>query len=362
METKKEFHNAIFLKQFKAPLEMGKAETKLPVQDQVLIKVAGAGICHSDVHVWEGIWQKGGAPEKLPHILSHEISGTIVEKGEQVPDTFKVGDNVLVYPWQWKYDDKYTAKGLTNVANSPIVPGINVDGGFQEYFLVKSYKYLVNANGIDDIAAIAPLSCGGLTTYRAVKKAVPYLEPDDYVAIIGLGGLGSYAVQYLKLFAPFTNIIGIDTKDDSIEFVDGISKLNYAINIKKMDPKGEIRKIVGRNGLKTVIDLVGRGTVGLYSDLLGKEGIYVLVGLMGLEKEEITPFNTVFTERTITGSYVGTLSEQIEVVNLAKKGLLNYKKPISKTLKLSEAYEGIINLEEQKAVGRQVVIPSATPR
>ncbi|KAA8922247.1 alcohol dehydrogenase catalytic domain-containing protein [Thermoplasma sp.] len=352
-----EFHNAAYMKQFKAPLELDKAKTQHPVRDQVLIRVAGAGICHSDVHVWEGVWQRGGAPEKLPHILSHEISGTVVEKGEDVPETIKIGSKVLVYAWQWKFDDHYTVRGLTNVANTPSVPGINIDGGFQEYFLVSHYKYLIDANGIDDLPAIAPLSCGGLTTYRAVKKAASYIEPDDFVAVVGLGGLGSYAVQYIRLIAPFANIIGIDTRDESIEFVSKISRIDHSVNAKKTDVSSEIKKITGRRGLKAVIDLVGKGTLTTYSDLMGKESIYVIVGLMGTDREQITSLNTVLFEKTVTGSYVGTIGEQMEVINLARKGLIDYRSPVSRRLNLSEASEGILNLENQKALGRQVVIP-----
>ena len=125
-----ERHRAAFLTKFNAPLEMGEADTRLPAGDQVLVKVSGAGICHSDVHVWEGIWYKGGAPGKLPHIPSHEISGTVVAKGERVPESIKIGDAVLVYPWQWLEDDRYTIRGLTNIPSKPVAPGINIDGEF----------------------------------------------------------------------------------------------------------------------------------------------------------------------------------------------------------------------------------------
>ena len=352
-----EKHRAAFLTKFNAPLEMGEADTRLPAGDQVLVKVSGAGICHSDVHVWEGIWYKGGAPGKLPHIPSHEISGTVVAKGERVPESIKIGDAVLVYPWQWLEDDRYTIRGLTNIPSKPVAPGINIDGGFQEYFLASHYRYLVNANGISDLPALAPMSCGGLTTYRAVKKLSSSLEPDDYVAVVGLGGLGSYALQYLKILFPQVNIIGVDIRDDSIEFAEKIAKMDAALNSRKEDAYRRINEITRGSGLGGVIDLVGKGTLSTYGRLLAKEGIYVMVGLMGTtEQESLSPFFTVSMEKTVTGSYVGTLAEQQEVVALARKGLIDYRKPVSARLTLDKASQGIMDLEEGKALGRQVVM------
>ncbi|WMT51666.1 MAG: alcohol dehydrogenase catalytic domain-containing protein [Ferroplasma sp.] len=350
-------HRAAFLVDFKSPLEMGYTDTAIPVGNQVLIRVSGAGICHSDVHVWEGIWYKGGSPGKLPHIQSHEISGTVAAIGDSVPERIKPGDPVLVYPWQWLEDDRYTAAGLTNVPDRPVVPGINIDGGFQEYFLVSHYRYLVDARGIEDLPALAPLSCGGLTTYRAVKKLDGKLQPDDYVAVVGLGGLGSYAVQYLRLLFPQVNIIGADIREDSIEFAEGICRMDGYINPASGDTNKAITEITRGHGFRGVIDLVGKGTLSIYSRALSKEGIYVMVGLMGTGiQESISPFFTVSMEKTITGSYVGTLSEQHEVVDLARKGLINYRKPVSSRIALENASKGLQNLEDGKALGRQVVV------
>ncbi|MEM0156550.1 MAG: alcohol dehydrogenase catalytic domain-containing protein [Thermoplasmataceae archaeon] len=352
-----EKHRAAFLTKFKAPLEMGETDTPLPTGDQVLVKVSGAGICHSDVHVWEGIWYRGGAPGKLPHIPSHEISGTVVAKGESVPERVRIGDAVIVYPWQWLEDDRYTIRGLTNIPDKPVAPGINTYGGFQEYFLASHYRYLVNANGITDLPALAPMSCGGLTTYRAVKKLSTALEPDDYVAVVGLGGLGSYALQYIRILFPQVNVIGVDIRNDSIEFADKIVKMDATVNSRTDDVYRRITEIVGGSRLGGVIDLVGKGTLSIYSRLLSKEGIYVMVGLMGTtEQESLSPFFTVSMEKTVTGSYVGTLAEQQEVISLSRRGLIDYRKPVSARITLDQASQGIQDLEEGRALGRQVVV------
>ncbi|WP_188681308.1 alcohol dehydrogenase catalytic domain-containing protein [Thermogymnomonas acidicola] len=351
-------HRAVYLTEFRKPLSPGTAETPEPRGEQVLIRVVGAGICHSDVHVWEGVWSSTGAPRRLPHIQSHEIAGVVERVGERVPDAFREGTGVLVYAWQWEHDDMFTAEGLTNLSDSPLVPGIHTDGGFQEYYLVPHYRYLINASGISDLAAAAPLTCGGLTTYRAVRKAAPYVRPDDYVAVIGLGGLGAYAAQYIRKFCPQANLIGIDMKESAVDFVSSITPLDSHIVPHDGDVLSSIRAETHGSGLRAVIDLVGSGTLSTYIRALAKGGIYVLVGLMGSGKTDtISPGSTVLLERNISGSYVGTLAEQHEVVALARKGVIDYRKPVTARMPLDDAYAGLQALHSGQVLGRQVVTP-----
>ncbi|WP_075056964.1 alcohol dehydrogenase catalytic domain-containing protein [Thermogymnomonas acidicola] len=334
----------------------------------MLIRVVGAGICHSDVHVWEGVWSStGGAPRRLPHIQSHEIAG-VVERvgGERVPDAFREGTGVLVYAWQWEHDDMFTAEGLTNLSDSPPLSQASTrTGGFQEYYLVPPhYRYLINASGISDLAAAAPpLTCGGLTTYRAVRKAAPYVRPDDYVAVIGLGGLGgAYAAQYIRKFCPQANLIGIDMKESAVDFVSSITPPldSHIVPPHDGDVLSSIRAETHGSGLRAVIDLVGSGTLSTYIRALAKGGIYVLVGLMGSGKTDTIspPGSTVLLERNISGSYVGgTLAEQHEVVALARKGVIDYRKPVTARMPLDDAYAGLQALHSGQVLGRQVVTP-----
>ncbi len=350
-------HRAALVKEFGKPLVIEEIPTPEPRDEQVLIKVLGAGICHTDVHVWRGDWSAAKIPPKLPFILSHEVVGTIVAKGDRVPDDLKEGRSVLVYAWQWARDDLYTIKGLTQLSNYPTHLAITVDGGLQEYFLVSNYRFLVDAEGLDDLPAAAPLACAGLTTYRAVKKVLPYLEPDDYVAVVGLGGLGSYAIQWVRVLAPYVNLIGVAGRDESIEFASKITKLDATVNTSKVDPVKAIMEISRGKGLKAVIDTAGtEATITTYINLLTKMGIYILVGMIGAEARisPLLPF--VVNERILTGSIVGSLSEQIEVVNAARRNMINYRAVISRRLKLEEATEALEALEKRRALGRQIVV------
>jgi len=350
-------HRAALMKEFGKPFSIEELPTPTPKGEEVLIKVAGAGICHSDIHVWKGDWKDVGIPPKLPFILSHEITGTVVAKGEKVPESVKIGQKVLVYAWENSEEDEYTIRGHTQLANKPSHLAVETDGGLREYFLIPHYKFAINAEGLEDLPAAAPLACAGLTTYSAVKKVKPHLEPGDHVLIVGLGGLGSYATQWIKALVPYANLIGVDVKEDAIEFAAKLSKIDNVINASKEDPLKAVREITKGKGVKVVIDLVGSGkTLPVYLYTMSKLGIYVLVGLMGADAHIPRLLPIPSYEWTITGSFVGTLAEQYEVVEAVKKGLINYKAPVTKRLKLEEASEGFEALEKGKVIGRQVVV------
>ncbi|MCS7111650.1 MAG: alcohol dehydrogenase catalytic domain-containing protein [Ignisphaera sp.] len=350
-------HRAALVKEFGKPLVVEEIPTPEPRDRQVLIKVVGAGICHTDVHVWKGDWSVAGIPPKLPFILSHEVVGTIAAKGDKVPDDLKEGRNVLVYAWQWSRDDVYVAKGLTQLSEYPAHMAIVADGGMQEYYLVSDYRFLVSVDGLEDLPAVAPLACAGLTTYRAVKRILSHLEPDDYVAVIGLGGLGSYAIQWIRALAPYVNLIGVAGRDESLEFASRIVKLDATVNTSKVDPAKAIMEITKGRGLKAVVDTVGtETTIMVYTSLLTKMGVHMIVGMIGGEAKisPLLPF--IVNERILTGSIVGSLGEQIDVVTAAKRGMVNYRAVVTRRLKLEEVTEGLEALEKRRALGRQVVV------
>ncbi len=349
-------HKAALLIDFGKPLQIGHISTPTVKDYEVLVKVVGAGICHTDIHVWKGERKAAGIPPRLPFILSHEISGVVVAKGDKVPEIIKEGQKVLVYPWQWREEDKYTMKGL-HLADKPAWLGMYVDGGLQEYVLVGHYKFLVDANGLEDLPAASTLGCAGLTTYRAVKKIVPYLEPDDYVAIVGVGGLGVYAAQWLKTLAPHVNTVFVDIRDQAIEFASKIVKPYAVVNVSKEEPIQALYRVTKNLGIKAVLDFVGtENTINTYANVLSKCGIYVVVGMMG-NKITITPLRPfVVNEKTLTGVLTGTLSEFYEVVTLAKRGMVDYASVVSRRFNLEEVNKIFEAFEKGEVVGRYIVV------
>lgn len=349
-------HRVAYMHEFGAPLSIESVPTPKPVGEQVLIKVVGAGICHSDVHVWKGEFTEVNMPPRLPWVLSHEITGVVVDRGERVPDTIGIGQKVLVFAWGWTEEDEWVLRGYSNVTEKPWQPSLTDEGGLREYFLVPHYKFLVDMEGIDDLVAAAPLACAGLTTFRAVKKARNVLDVDDYVVVAGLGGLGAYAVQWLRILAPYVNIIGVDTRDEAIEFVSKIAKLDEVINASREDPFVQVMIITKGKGAKVVLDFVGPKALPTYFLTLSKRGVYILVGLMGMETTIMRLPLLTYREQTIMGSFVGTLPEQYEVVSLAKKGKIDYKSVVTRRLKLEEATAALEALEKGQVLGRQVVV------
>jgi len=353
----KKTHRVAFVKEFGKPFVIEEVPTPEPKDREVLIKVLGAGICHTDVHIWKGDWAAGGLPPKLPFVVSHEIVGEVVAKGEKVPDSVKIGQKVIVYAWGWSQDDDWVIRGLGHLTDHQIHLGVTAEGGLREYFLIPDYRFAVEAEGLEDFPTAAPLACAGLTTYRATRRLLPYLAPDDYVAVVGLGGLGAYAVSWLRSLAPYVNVVGIDVKDEAIDFVNKIAKLDAAVNPQKGDPVKELMGVTKGKGLKAVIDLVATDkTIGVYTNALSKTGVYMLVGMMGVMATigPLVPF--IATEKAILSSVVGTLQEQKEVVVAARRGMVNYRAIVTRKLKLEEASEAIEALEKGRVLGRQVVV------
>ncbi len=349
-------HRACLLKEFSKPLVIEEVQTPTLKPYEVLIKVLAAGVCHSDLHLWLGDFVPQGLPKKLPIVLSHEVVGEVVDVGEGVPSNFRRGVKVLVYPWQYVEEDQLTIKGFTQLARKRLRLGIDVDGGLQEY-LISNYKFLVSIEGIEDIPALAPLGCAALTTYRAVKKARTFVEPDDYVVLIGLGGLGSYAAQWIKLLIPYSRLVGVDVRDEAIEFVSKITNVDVVVNASKEDPTKVLNELTSGLGVKAVIDLVGSPeTVSKYINVVDTLGVYVLVGHMGRVEVPIPRPRIIRNEITITGSYTGSLADQYEVISLVRRGLLKYREVVTKRYRFEEVNEAFNTLKEGKVVGRQVVL------
>lgn len=350
-------HKAALLREFGKPLSIEDIPTPTPNDYGVLLKVIAAGICHSDIHLWAGDYRPVGIPKYLPWMLSHEVVGTVVAKGDKVPESIRVGSKMLVYAWQFAEEDERTLSGYTQLARKRARLTIDVpNGGLQEYIHVPHYRFVLSIDELDDAQAAAPLACAGLTTYNAVKKIKQYVGPDDYVLVVGLGGLGSYAVQWVKTLIPYANLVVADIRDEAIEFVSKFAKVDAAINPTKEDPVKALSEITRGEGVRAVLDIVGSPkTIGTYIKTVATLGTYVIVGLMGYEAL-IPVHHIVRNEIKIFGNYTGSLSDQREVLEFARKGLINYKDVVSRRYRFEEVNEAIKAAAEGKHLGRVVVI------
>ena len=205
----------------KQPLEIHQLETPKPKGSQVLIKVQSSGVCHSDIHLWEGGYEgphglflkTTDRGVKYPLTPGHEIAGTIESLGDQA-EAFSKNDKVLVYPWIGEGLCPACRVGDENLCDKPRSLCVYVDGGYAQYVLVPSYKYLVKIDEGMNIDAAATLSCSALTAYGAVKNA--NLKPDDNVVIVGAGGLGLMAMPLARAVTG-ARIIAMDIGDDKLK-------------------------------------------------------------------------------------------------------------------------------------------------
>ena len=340
------------------PLQVQELQTPTPKGTQILVKVQSVGVCHSDVHVWEGYYEGiGGQPlkttdrgVKYPLTPGHEIAGIVEGLGEQV-EGFSKNERVLIYPWIGEGLCPACRIGEENLCDKPRSLGIYTDGGYAQYVLVPSYKYLVKIGNDMDTDTGAPLACAGLTSYGAVKNA--NLKPDDNVVIVGTGGLGLMAIQLAKAITG-AKIIAMDIDDQKLD----VAKKNGAditINSKKEDPVKAIMELTDKLGADAVIDFVNASkTVETDMQFLRRRARLVLVGLFGGElKLSLVMMPT--RAYKIIGSYTGTISDLIELVSLARRGVI--KQVVSNRFKLDQATEALTMLKDGKIIGRGVINP-----
>ncbi|MEM3221700.1 MAG: NAD(P)-dependent alcohol dehydrogenase [Saccharolobus sp.] len=345
---------AMRLMEIGKPLKMQEVSVPKPKGPQVLLKVEAAGVCHSDVHMRQGRFGNLRIVEdlgvSLPVTLGHEIAGRIEEVGDEVIGYSK-GDLVVANPWEGEGNCYYCRIGEEHLCDLPRWLGINYDGAYAEYVLIPHYKYLYKLKRLNAVEA-SPLTCSGVTTYRAVRKAS--LDPSKTLVVVGAGGgLGSMAVQIAKAISGAT-VIGVVVRDEALE-VAKRAGADYVVNASTQDPISEIRKITEGKGADAVIDLNNsERTLSLYPKVLAKQGKYIMIGLFGADLHFHAPLITL-SEIQFVGSLVGNQADFLGIINLAESGKV--KPMVTKKMKLEEANEAIDNLENFKVVGRQILIP-----
>jgi len=341
-----------------APLQMNEAETPKPAGTQVLLKMLAAGVCHSDLHIWDGYYEIGGGKKlmladrgiKLPLTMGHENVGEVVAVGPDAKDV-KVGDVRLVNPWMGCGTCKVCRRGDENLCLKPQNVGVFSQGGYATHMLVPSHRHLFDISGLNPTDA-APLACSGVTAFSALKK-IPTLK-DEAVVIIGAGGVGLMGVTLAKkIGAKDVIIVDIDAAKRDAALKAGATR---AVDGSASDAVQQIQAAAG-GGAWGVVDFVGSGqTVNLAVNSAIKGGTVVIVGLYGGDITVPTPYFPL-RALTVRGSYVGSQSEMAELIDLVKRTGLP-PVPI-KTRPLEEVNATLNDLRAGKIVGRVVLTPAA---
>ena len=339
------------------PLAVSESDTPKPEGDQVLVKVNSVGVCHSDLHLWEGGYDLGDGQfmkvtdrgVKYPVTPGHEIVGTVDDIGNNVSGIEK-GDQVLVFPWIGCGECPACKVKNENLCDAPKSMGVFQDGGYSDYALIPSFKYLAKLDGVDPDAATS-LACSGLTAYTAIKKANQ--NSPEFLVIVGAGGLGLMGVQIAKAITD-AKIICVDLDDQKLNIAKEMGA-DYVVNSKDPETSQKIMSICNDKGADSVVDFVNAPpTVKLGFAILRKRGNLVLVGLFGgsLELSLVTiPLKSL----TIQGAYTGNYDDMVELLALARKGILN--PVISKRYSLDDANAALEDLKARKILGRAVINP-----
>lgn len=341
-------------------LELVEKTIPEPQGTEVLLKVRAAGVCHTDLHLWEGHYDLGGGKKltlaergiQPPLTLSHEIVGEVVAAGPgaQQAAGVQTGRVALVHPWIGCGECAACLRGEENICIKPQALGVVRPGGFAEYVIVPHPRYLVDIDGLEPAQA-APLACAGVTTYSALKKLGERISTDP-VVIIGAGGLGLMAIEVLKALGGKGAIV-VDLDPVKREAARAAGALQV-IDARAADAAQQIQQATG-GGARAVLDLVGATpTVSLAMASAARGGHIVICGLMG---GDLTLALPVIPMRPLTlqGSYVGTLQELQELVNLVKRTGMKAI-PVS-TRPLAEANAALQDLHHGRVVGRTVLVP-----
>lgn len=337
---------AMQLTDYKNPLEMGEVPVLEVRGEEVLIKIEGSGLCHSDLHLMDGSIK---IIPRFPFVLGHENSGIVEEVGEAVSG-FKKGDPVVVYGGWSRKPDRFAWTGQEQLTNIQDWVGIGQPGGYAEYLKVPTFRYLLHTGGIDLIEA-AVLTDAGLTPYRAIKKLLPILYPGSTVVIIGCGGLGQFGVQYARLLTPSIKVVAVDVDDTKLSVAKELGA-DIVVNSKTEDAVEKVKEITDKEGVQGMVDFVGAdiALAQAYS-MGGGQSKLVVVGLAGGTLKFTAG---LINEMDVTTSNWGSISELSEVLFLSKIGKIRTR---VKKIKFGEMNRTFEDLSTGKIEGRAVLLP-----
>ncbi|NLB30805.1 MAG: alcohol dehydrogenase catalytic domain-containing protein [Alcaligenaceae bacterium] len=341
--------------QFGLGLEKTEVKIPKPTGTEILVRVNYCGVCHSDVHIYEGYYGLGQGKKlslqdrgiKLPVTLGHEIVGTIEAVGNQV-DASQIGKQMLVYPWIGCGECSVCERGEENLCTKPAALGVFKPGGYSEYVLIPHPRYLMDLGNLNPSHA-SLLACSGLTTFSAIKKIGP-IHNDEAVVVIGCGGLGLLAIRTLSLLG-VKNIIGLDLSEQKRELALKVGATS-AFDPSNHNISESVLKASNANST-AILDFVGGDTtVELGLNLVRKGGKIIIIGLHGGELTYPIPY--IITKAiSIIGSYTGSLTDLKELIEFANKHDL-FNLPIE-VRPLNEANAALHQLADGHVEGRIVL-------
>ncbi len=341
---------------FGEPLEAREAPDPEPSGREVLLRVTSCGVCHSDLHLWDGYFDMGGGNKldlagrmPLPFTMGHEALGEVIAVGPDAEGA-QVGDKRVVYPWIGCGECKVCQAGDNLLCTSPQTVGTRYSGGYSDRLVVPEGKYLVPYDGVSEELACT-YACSGITAYSALKK-MPTQAGDDFVMIVGSGGVGLNGVAMHHAMSD-AKLIVADVDDSKL----ALAKEAGADFVVNNGEPGAVEKVteISGGGVAGAVDFVGApASAGFGMQCLARGGKLVVVGLYG-GAIPLPLVSLPLQMLTVQGSYVGTLEDLKELMALAQAGKLN-PLPVTPT-PIDNVNQVLTDLKAGQVDGRMVLKP-----
>lgn len=320
------------VKAFGEPLVIEEQPVPEPGPGQIRVRIETCGVCHTDIHAANGDWPVKPA---LPLVPGHEGVGIVDALGEGVTRVAS-GQRVAI-PWLGGADGtcEYCVKGLETYCIAPTFTGYTVDGGYREYSIANADFVGIVPEEVDPLDA-APLTCAGVTTYKAVKEA--RIGPSDVVGIVGIGGLGHLGLQYAAISGAFT--VAIDVDEEKLDLAKRLGA-DHLINAATQDVVTAMRQLGGADAIISTA-----ATPRPLSDALASLRPTGRLVMVGLPRDNVFPlpiFETVLRGIHVIGSLVGTREDLAEVFQLHAAGKTQVVLETRRLEQVNECFEEVLD-------------------
>ncbi len=330
-----------------APVVDEVPEPKISGPLDVIVKIGGAGVCRTDLHIIDGQWDAAmGTP--LPYVLGHENAGWVQEVGSAVTSVAP-GDTVILHPTPTCGLCRACRAGQDMHCGASTFPGLSSDGGMADYLLT-SARACVTLDSTTRPQDVAALADAGITAYHAVRKAIPLLYPGTTCVVIGAGGLGHIGIQCLSALTA-ARIVVVDKNPDALKLAEQLGAHHTVV--ADGNQVAAVTELTAGTGADVVLDFVAEE--GAEHDgwrMTGRAGSYYVIGYGGVV--HIPTLDIISTERNVVGNIVGTYNELAELMVLAQQGKVTLH---TRTYPLDQAAEAIADLDAGRVRGRAILVP-----
>ena len=312
----------------------------------VIVRLGGAGVCRTDLHIIEGIWRTK-VDVQLPYTLGHENAGWVEEVGDAVTSVRR-GDAVIVHPVITCGLCEGCRLGEDMYCTNNTFPGITTDGGFATFLRTSERSLIKLPEGVEPVD-VAPHADAGITAYRAAKKAAHLLRPGTTAAIIGLGGLGHIALQSLRHLCA-ARLLAVDPSPTAQDLARELGADRVVAGDR---PVEEVRDLTG-GGAHVVLDFVGeRGVEQDATRMLRQGGTHIVIGYGGTI--QVPAIDMIFSELSVVGTLVGNYTELCELMALHAEGKVRLH---TQRYTLDDVNTALADLDAGRVRGRGVLVPS----